>query len=267
MATYTTTNAPLPWMEPYMQDYLSRAQDVANQPYAASPGTALDANPYQMAGWQATANRAMQGSPVMGAANSQLQNIIGGGFMNNNPYLDSSIANAQGDLTRAWNTVQKPAWDTAMQRSGSFGNTGVMESNANAQNTLQQNLGRVASDMRGNAYNTERGYIQQALGMAPTFAQNDYMDANALMGVGNQMQGVRQGQADQNYRWWQEAQNFPRGQLGLLGEALGLKAGGTTSQSQPDPSMASQVLGGALAGSQIFPSLTDWFKNIFKVGP
>ena len=255
MATYTTTNAPLPWQEPYLQDYMGRAQELANQPYNPSPQTFVGPNPTLQGAWQATANRAIQGSPVMGAANTQLQNIVSGGFMGGNPYLNDAISNAQGDLTRAWNTVQKPAWEKAMQGSGSFGNTGVMEYANNAQNDLQRNLGRISSDMRFNNYSNERGLMQSALGMAPTFANQDYVDAAQLQNVGQQMQGFDQGQADQNYRWWQEAQNFPRQQLAQYGQALGVGGGGTTTQTAPDPSRASQLVGGALTGAQLYKML------------
>jgi hypothetical protein len=261
MATYSTTNQPLPYVQPYLQDYLGRAQDVANQPYQQGPGTYTAPNPYLQQGWDATAQRAMQGSPVMGAANTQLQNTINGGFLNNNPYLDQSVANAQGDLTKAWNQVQKPAWDKAMQKSGSFGNTGIMQSQGFATDTLQQNLGRVASDMRGNAYNTERGYQQAAIGMAPAFANQDYVDSNALLNVGNQAQGFLQSAQNQNQNWFTEAQQYPQQQLGLLGNALGLgNQGGTTTQTQPDPSKTGQIVGGALTGAQ----LAEMFSKLFS---
>ena len=255
MATYSTTSAPLPWMEPYLQDYMARNQELANQPYQASPQTYTGPNQTLQNAWQATANRAMQGSPVMSAANQQLQNIMGGGFMQGNPFLNDQISAAQGDLVRSWNTVQKPAWDTAMQRSGSFGNTGVMEAQQNAANDLQRNLGRIGSDMRFNNYATERGLMQNALGMAPTFANQDYVDAQQLTNVGNQMQGFDQAQANQNYQWWQEAQNFPRQQLATYGSALGAQTGGTQTQTAPDPSRASQLIGGALTGAQLYKLL------------
>ena len=200
--------------------------------------------------------------PVMGAANQQIQNTINGGFLNNNPYIDQNIANAQGDLTKAWNQVQAPQWDRAMQRSGSFGNTGIAQSAGFAADTLQQQLGRVASDMRGNAYNTERGFQQQAIGMAPSFANQDYVDSNALLNVGNQAQGFLQSAQNQNNNWFQEAQNYPQKQLGLLGGALGLNQGGTTTQTQPDPSKASQIVGGALTGAQ----LAQMFAKLFGEG-
>lgn len=255
MATYTTTNAPLPWQEPYLQDYMGRAMEVANQPYNASPQTYTGPNPTLQASWQATANRAMQGSPVMSQANQQLTNIMGGGFMQGNPFLNQQIESAQGDLLRSYNLMAKPAWDKAMQNSGSFGNTGVMEYQQNAQNDLMRNLGRIGSDMRFQNYATERGLMQNALGMAPTFANQDYVDANALQNVGQQMQGFDQGQADQNYRWWQEAQNFPRQQLAAYGQALGVGGGGVSTQTAPDPSKGSQLLGGALTGAALYKML------------
>lgn len=255
MASYTTTNAPLPYLEPYLQDFYARAQDVSNTAYQQSPGTYVGPNPYLTAGWEATANRALQGSPTMGAANQTLQQTLSGGYLNANPYLDQSVANAQGDLVNAWNQVQAPQWDMAMRNSGSFGNTGVAQSAAFGANTLQQQLGRVATDMRGNAYNTERGYMQQALGLAPQYAQQDYADANALLNVGAQAQGFNQAQQNQNQQWFTEAQQYPQQQLSFYGNALGVGGGGTSTQTAPDPSTASQVIGGALTGSQLLELL------------
>jgi hypothetical protein len=250
----------LPEARPYYADFLQRSQEVANQPFQQSPGTYTGPNPYLQAGWEATANRAMQGSPVMGAANDTLQKTISGGFMGANPYLDQSIASAQGDLTSAWNRVQKPAWDKAMQSSGSFGHTGIQQANGYAAEGLQQNLGRVASDMRGNAYNTERGFMQQALSMAPQYANQDYADANALLSVGNQAQTFQQAAQNQNQNWFTEAQQYPQQQLGLLGNALGMNQGSTKTQTQPDPSRTSQIVGGALTGAQ----LAQMFAKLFE---
>ena len=252
MAAYTTTNQPLPYVQPYLQDYLARSQEVMNQPYTQGPGTYTGPNAALQQGWQTTANRAMQGSPVMGAANTQLQNTINGGYLNANPYLDQNIANAQGDLTKAWNTVQQPAWDKAMSASGSFGNSGVMEANANAQGQLQQNLGRIGSDMRGNAYTQERTNQMNALGMAPNFANQDYVDSNALLNVGQQQQTFDQAAQNQNNAYYQAAQQYPIDRLNIMGNALGIGGqGNTQTQTQSDPSAAGSALGGAMVGSQL----------------
>jgi hypothetical protein len=238
-----------------MQDVAARGMQIANTPYQQSPGTYTGPNDYLQAGWQATANRAMQGSPTMDAANQTLQKTLNGGFLNGNPYLDQQVSAAQGDLVKSWNQVAKPQWDMAMRNSGSFGNTGVAQSAAFGADTLQQNLGRVANDMRFNAYNTERGYQQNALGMAPTYAQQDYNDANALLQVGGQAQAFDQAQQNQNQQWFQEAQQYPAQQLNQYLAALGMNAGGTQTQTAPDPSKASQVIGGAITGASLLDLL------------
>jgi len=255
MATYTTQSAPLPWMEPYLQDYVSRSQDVSNAGYQQSPGTYVGPNSYLTGAWQATANRAANGSPVMNAANDTMTKALSGGFMGSNPYLDEQIQAAQGDLTRSWNNVQKPAWDKAMQSSGSFGNTGVMQANGDATNDLQRNLGRVSSDMRNNAYNSGLSFMGQAMGMAPTYANQDYQDIQQLTNAGNQQQTFLQNQQNQNNQWFQDAQQYPMQRLGFMGQALGVNAGQTSTQTTPDPSSLSSALGGGLTGAAIYKLL------------
>lgn len=251
--TSTQTSEPLQWMQPYMQDYMQRAMGVANQGYTASPSQYVGPNQTMQQGWQAIMNRAMGGSPVMNAANTQLTNTINGRNLNGNPQLNAQIKAAQGDVVNAWNNVQKPAWETAMAGSGSYGNTGGMQAYGNAASDLQKNLGRISSDMRFNNYNMERANQMNATSMAPGFANQDYVDANALMGVGAQQQGFNQGQANQNYQWWQEAQNFPRQQLDLYGRAIGAMNGGTQTTTQtPGPSQAGSIAGGALTGMGIY---------------
>ena len=60
-----------------------------------------------------------------------------------------------------------------------------------------------------------------------------------------------QNQANQNYNWWQESQQYPRNQLNVLGNALGIGGGNSQTTNQPGPSRAGQFLGGALTGAQI----------------
>ena len=280
MPTTTEQSGPPEWMLPYVQDFLGRAQDVANNPYVQSPGTFTPANDTLQAGWQATANRAINGSPEMGAASQGLQSFYGqpqqGAARNpyasaQNPYLSEQIGYAQGDLTKAWNNTTAPQFDKMMSNSGSFGNSGVSQYAGLAAQGLQQNLGRVSSDMRNSAYNKaadmsesyanrsdsmygqNQNRMLNAYGMAPTFAANDYNDANALLGVGQQMQGFNQAATNQNNKWWEESQGFAQNQLNNYGAALGINTGTTSSTSTPNPSTASQVVGGAIAGSQLLP--------------
>jgi hypothetical protein len=254
--TYSTSSAPLPYVEPYLQDLLGRQQQVTNTPYQQSPNAVAGANPYLTAGWDATANRAIQGSPVMSAANQQMQGTISGQYLNanSNPYLTGQIDAAQGDLARNFNAVNKPGWDSRMSRAGGY-NSGVAEAASMDYGDLARNMGRIGSDMRFNAYNTERGYQQGAMGMAPQFAQQDYQDANALLNVGTQRQAFDQATVDQNRRWFDESQAYPQNKLNDYARMIGVGSQAGQTQQQPSPSTTSSVVGGALTGMGLYNML------------
>lgn len=244
------------WVQDYQRTFLDRQNQIAQTPYTPSPTQTPGANPYQTGAWSAIANRAMQGSPVMGAANQTLQNTVSGNFLQGNPHLDSQIQRAQGDLNRTFQTQILPNLDFRRMQSGSYGNSGLNETERMATQDFLRASGDLASNMRFQNYGMERGLQQQALGMAPQFAQQDYSDANMLLQAGNQIQQQDQAQAGQNYRWWQEAQQFPQLQQDNLGNALSRVQGGQVTQTQtPGTSPAAAGLGGALAGSQLASGL------------
>jgi hypothetical protein len=102
----------------------------------------------------------------------------------------------------------------------------------------------------------ERARQMQALSLAPTFANQDYTDLNALMGVGKDIYGMDKDAAGQNYKWWQESQAFPQSQLDAYGRALGVTGGsGTQTRTEPDPSRASELVGGGLTGLALWEAL------------
>lgn len=193
MANYTTTsNIGLPdWLQPQAAGYINRAQSVADTPYQPYGGQRVAGmTDWQQQGLQAQAQRGMSGSAVMNAANQALPGMFNGGgpaaanpygqaqtmqggsqiaaqanpYAGSNPYLQQNIDSATGDVTRAWNNVQKPQWDTAMGRSGSFGNSGVMAANQNAQSDMQRNLGSMASGMRMQDYTQQQQLGEAAAG-------------------------------------------------------------------------------------------------------
>lgn len=252
----STTGAPA-WALPYANDYLQRASQVANTPYQQSPTQVSAPNQYQLSGWQAMANRATQGSPVQSAAAGQLQKTIGGGYLNSNPYLNSMVDKAQGDLVRNYNNVVKPQTESAMVRSGSFGNSGLEQYQRDQERGLLGAMGDVSTRIRGTDYANERGYQNAAIQSAPGFAQNDYNDANALMQAGGQMQGYQNAQNQQNMNWWSEAQKYPQQRLDGYGGALSnvLGTNRTSTTASPGTSTAAGIAGGALTGWQLYQSL------------
>lgn len=306
-STYTSTTSMPAWAQPYAEGYLQRAQTTADQPYQAYGGQRTAGfTPWQEQGYQAQAQRAADGSPVMGGASGALQGMWGqpqqgaaanmagpvqGGSNHyagtGNPYLSQQIDQAQGDVVRNWNQVQAPSFDTAMSRSGSFGNVNMMGAQDQAASDMQRNLGRISSDMRfadhtqqqqlaesglnrnmqaqtvnanlgesaagrGDAMvNNQQSRILQALGLAPSYAASDYADIDRLSQAGSAYQGQQQRELDSEYQRFNESRNYPNQQLDIMGNALGRSFGSSTTQTQPGASTASQVVGGALTFAQL----------------
>ena len=233
----TTTNFP-DWAVPYAQEFLGRSQQVADLPYTPYTGqTVSQLNPYQTGAFDAIAQRAYQGSPVNDAASSELTKTLSGGYLNNNPYLDDTVRRAQGDVMTGFAPIEA--------RSGSFGNSGVQQSIGRA-------LGDVSSQIRGNDYAAERGRMTSAIGMAPTIANQDYVDAEQLLRAGQGYQTQNQLNLDDTYRRFQEAQNYPKEQLGTLGKALGLNYGSTSQVPGNNGVAPANVAVIASPGSSIF---------------
>jgi hypothetical protein len=72
----------------------------------------------------------------------------------------------------------------------------------------------------------------------------------SLLGYGNQQQLTNQMTNDAAYEEFMRSVNYPREQLGLLGQAAGMQ-NGTTQTQQQSQSLWSNILGGALAGGKL----------------
>jgi hypothetical protein len=214
-----TTNDVPKWVQPYAKDYLGASQRVASQPYQPfGKSRVATMNPYETAGYNAQAQRAQQGSAVNAAASGQVADTLSGKYLGaGNPYLSKMIDSASNDVNRNYDVVD--------QRGGSFGNTGVAESRTKA-------LGEVATNMRGQAYESERNRQLSALGQASGIANQDYVDADRLIGAGQGFRGYEQQQLGDEYSQFDEARNYPREQLGILGQGLGMNYGGSSTSKQ-----------------------------------
>jgi hypothetical protein len=248
--TESTTSGPPEWVRPYFEQFAQRAQQVSDLPYQPYSGaTVAQLNPYQTAGLNATAARAMQGSPVTNAAAGELTKTLSGGYLNANPYLNATVDQAQGDVIRNYNNVVKPATESAMVRSGSFGNSGLQQVQDSQQRNLLDSLGNISTQIRGTDYANERNRMQGAIGMAPSIANQDYTDAQALLQAGGAYQNQDQANLSDTYQRFLEARNYPKEQLATQGMGLGVNYGQTVTG--PGANKTGGMLGGGLAGAQL----------------
>jgi hypothetical protein len=156
-----------------------------------------------------------QANPYQGVKNP----FIGAG----NPYLQQNIDQAQGDVVRNYNMTTQPAYNTAMVKSGSFGNEGVQQMNENSQKNLQGTLGNISSQMRGADYQNQQNlYMQQQ-----AQDSNNYLN-NRAQDIGNYQwdQGFNRNLYNDAYS--QNMNNLTTG-VGLLGTLSGYNANDLTN--------------------------------------
>lgn len=248
-----TQSGPPAWAVPYFQNYMNRAQNLSNQPFQQYSGpTYAGMTGYQQQGLSNIAERAQSGSPINQAAGQELTNTLTGGYLNSgNPYMDALVDKSQGDVIRGYQQSVIPQLDMIAARSGSFGNSGADQQALNAQRQLVSQLGDISTQIRGGAYENERNRMQGAVGMAPTIANQDYVDANALLNAGGYQQQQSQAQMDDARARFEEARDGPLRQLNIMGGALGQNYGSQTSSPTARGNPAGGALGGALAGAQL----------------
>lgn len=281
--TTTTTTVP-EWIRPYAENFMGRAQQVSDLPYQGYSGqTTAQLTPYQTAALDATAARAMQGSPVTNAASEQLQSTLGGSYLGaglptnqfagSNPHLGRMIDQSSADVVRNYQRAVAPQLDALDARSGSFGNSGVGEARVDAQRALTDRLGDISTGLRfqdyglqsqlgENAanrsftgYQNERNRMQGAVGMAPNIANQDYTDASQLYGAGATYQGQEQANLTDDYRRFTEARDYPRQQLDTMGRGLGMNFGSNTTATGPGANPLAQGLGGAMSAYGLYNTM------------
>lgn len=236
------------WVQPYAENYMQRSQQVADMPYQAYGGqTVAQLNPYQTGAYDAMAQRAMQGSPVNDAASGELTKTLSGGYLGANPYLDKMVESAQGDVLKGYNNTVRPAQDALMARSGSFGNAGVQSTINDQQSDLTRNLGNLSASIRGTDYGNERSRMTSAIGMAPSIANQDYVDADALQRAGAGYQGQEQRNLTDQYGRFQEARDYSKDQLATLGRGVGMNFGTSNTSTGPGSNPYAQAIGTGLA--------------------
>lgn len=226
----TTSPQLAPELKPLANLYTQQATQVASTPWQAYTGQrTADLNSTQNSALDMISQRATNGSPVMDQANSTLTSTLQGG--QTNPYLDSLVKKAQGSVVDTWNNMTKPALDTAQINSGSFGNSGLQQRQQIEQQKAGQQMSDIATQMYGNAYNTDRANQMQALSMAPTYGNQAYTDAGQLLNAGNVKQNNAQSGLDFAYQQFQDQQNDPYKKLQAIGGVLGQNMGSKTEQT------------------------------------
>lgn len=217
-------------LKPLASAYASKAIDLSNSGF--TPYTAdryADLNGTQNQALDMVTNRATNGSETMNLAEKTLQNTLAGG--QTNPYLDSLVSKAQSSVVDNFNNMVKPQTESAMVRSGSFGNAGLDETLQNQQKAAASQMGDIATSMYGAAYDGDKARQAAALQLAPTYGNQAYTDADRLLQAGNVKQDAVQQDKDFDFSQFQEAQNDPYKKLSAMSGVFGTQLGGSSTST------------------------------------
>ena len=213
----STTKQEIPEeLKPLAEAYTNKAINLSNTPFQAYTGQRFaDLNGQQQSGLGMIERRAGDGQSVVNTAEGALGQIIGG---QTNPYLDQMVNKAQMSALGAG--------QQAGVRSGSFGNSGIAEATA-------KQVGDIATNMYGQAYESDAGRRMSAIGMAPQINQAGYQDAQQMLNAGQIRQDQTQQGLDFGYGEFQRAQSKPYQDLAAMSGVFGSGLGGqsTTTQS------------------------------------
>jgi hypothetical protein len=249
----STTAKADPWgpIQPYLKGAFGDAEGIYQQ---GAPGffpgqTVADMSGYSRNAYDAMAQRAADGSPLMGDANDLLRKTMRGDFLdpNNNPGFQGALSAAIRPITQAFSDEVMPGIDSSFSSAGRYGSGLQGEAYSDANQDLARGIGDVTSNMVFNNYGMERGNQNAAMGMAPGFAANDYKDISMLGLAGQGMDEYNQRLIDAERERYNYESNKDMGWLsnyiGLLGGAPPPTQTTTTKMPAPNPFVTALGLG------------------------
>lgn len=278
MAT-TTTTAIDPTIQPYLSYGLGEAQKLyqAGGPQYYTGQTYVSPSQTTQAGLQALEQRAMQGSPLVGQAQQQLQGTIGGNYLSGNPFFQGAFAPAAQAATQQFQTAIGDI-GSAASKAGRYGSgaMGTLQDRASGQ--LAQSLTNTAGQLAYQNYSDERARQQAATMAAPAMAQADYQDIQNLLSAGQAREGYTGQQLQSDIARFNFGQQQPQQNLAtFLSSVYGNPMATLRSQTQSGTSDTSTLqnllgtaatagglyknLGGAIGISNLWNSGTNWLNG------
>lgn len=234
----TVTNNVPPEFSPLASFVAQRGQQLGNLPFTPLPFNPVASfNPYQFAGFDMTMNRAMGPNALVGNAESSLADTLGGKYLDSNPYIDSIVSKTLDDVQGRMGALG--------MGSGSFGN-------ANVAKTAAEGMSNAANQIRFQNYGQERDRMMSGLGFAPSIYGLGYAPAQQMLGIGGIMQQQAQQQLDAARQEFDRAQDWPFRTYQAAMAPFGTNIGSQQTTTGPRGNVAAGLLGGALAGGQLW---------------
>ena len=177
----------------------------------------------------------------------------------NNPYLQQVIDLSSRDMVDNFNRTAVPAYNAAMVKSGSFGNSGIDELTRAGQSQLQQNLGDLTSKLRFNDYQQQQQMYQWDQGFDRALYNDAFSQNQQNLQTGIGLLGTLQGYNANDYTTATGVQRTPLDYLTQFSNLAG--AAGRGGQTQSTTGGGSSPLTGALGGAQLGNAFSNWWNS------
>jgi hypothetical protein len=269
----TTTSQIDPAIQPYLSYGLAEQQRLyqTGGPKYYPGQTYVGPSKTTQTGLQALERRAMQGSPLVGAAQGQLQSTISGDYLSGNPFFQGAFAPAAQAATQSF---QQAIGDigSAASKAGRYGSgaMGTLQDRSSGQ--LAQQLSNTAGQLAYQNYSDERARQQAATMAAPGMAQADYQDIQNLLTAGQAREGYTGQQLQSDIARFNFEQNAPQQNLStFLASVYGNPMAtlrNTTQQGSSDTSTLQNILGTAATAGGVYKNLggSAGIRNLWNSG-
>jgi len=258
MATATTSNID-PTIQPYLSYGLSEAQKLyqGGGPQYYGGQTYVSPSEQTQTGLQALEQRASKGSPLTGAAQSQLQGTIQGNYLSGNPFFQGAFNPA---AQAAESKFKQSLGDigSAASKAGRYGSGAMSTMQQGASGQFAKTLADTAGELAYRNYASERAMQQQATQAAPAMAQSDYADIQNMLKAGQMREGYTGAQQQADIEKFNFLQNQPQQNLAnftstVYGNPMGKAQQGGATVAQP--SGWQNLLGGAATAAGIYKNI------------
>ena len=239
--TTTTSQEPSEFIRPYYEQAQNYGQDLfeSQTPQYFPEATYTNFAPQTEAALQLGQARALQGNPLLGSAQSEVNNILSGSYLSpsSNPFLQG-VANQVAD-------------NVTSQVQSQFTKAGRLGSGAN-QEILTKQLADAQNKLFADNYNTERQNMMAATQLAPSLAQADYQDIAQLGQIGQVREDMEMAKLQDAIGRFDFEQQRPFLKLREYLGTIGANVPTTTASTQPVfRNTGAGLLGGALAGANL----------------
>ena len=239
--TTTTAAEPSEFIRPYFQQAIDYGQDLfeSQTPQFFPEATYTGFAPQTETALQLAQARAIQGNPLLGSAQGEVNKILQGDYLSptSNPFLQN-VANQVAD-------------NVTSQVQSQFTRAGRLGSGAN-QEILARELADSQNRLFADNFAAERQRQFDAVQLAPQLAQADFDDISRLGQVGAAREDLEMAKVQDAIARFDFEQQRPFLKLREYLGTLGANVPTTTVSTQPVfRNTGAGLLGGALAGARL----------------